>query len=153
MKPPTGLQRGNHCVYELYYHFVFVVKYRRAVIGPEVEAELARISREITARYDFEVLSLGADRDHIHLVCSSVPTLAPYEIVRIYKSITARRLFLAFPDLKKELWGGKFWTQGYYAASVGRNAGWNALVDYVENQGQHPEAVNLRFIFQNTEER
>lgn len=153
MKPPTELQRGNHCVYELYYHFVFVVKYRRAVISPEVEAELARISHEISARYDFEVLSLGADRDHIHLLCSSVPTRAPSEIVRIYKSIAARQLFRVFPALKKELWGGNFWTAGYYVSTVGRKAGWDELVEYIEDQGQHPEAMNLRFIFQNTEER
>ena len=73
--------------------------------------------------------------------------MAPGQIVRIYKSITARELFKTFPQLKKELWGGEFWSDGYYVATAATSGSWAALVRYVKNQGQQPDAVNLQLLF------
>ena len=84
----VNLQHAHHCVYDLHYHFVFVVKYRRALLRPEVEEQLVRISHEVAERYEFEIETLGADLNHVHLLCSAPPKVAPSEIVRIYKSIT-----------------------------------------------------------------
>ena len=94
-----ALKKSWHCAYDVHYHLVFPAKYRKALLRPEVEAELVRISQEISARYDIEFEQMGADRDHIHLLCSAHPKRGPGEIVRIYKSITARELFRTFPDL------------------------------------------------------
>lgn len=146
-----GLRKGHHCAYDIHYHFVFVVRYRRALLRPEVEAELVRLSREIGERYEIEVESLGADQNHIHLLCSAHPKIGPGDSARIYKSITAIQLFKAFPDLRKELWGGKFWSDGYYVSTIGLKGGWAALVRYIEQQGQKPEAANLRFLFTTTD--
>lgn len=152
MMPQTTLQHAHHCVYDLHYHFVFAVKYRRALLRPEVEAELARISRGVTERYDFEIETLGADLNHVHLLCSAPPELAPGEIVRIYRSITTVQMFRALPELKRELWGGKLWTAGFYVARVGQRGGYGALSRYIQNQGKTPEAENLRLLF-STEEQ
>jgi putative transposase len=147
MMPQTTLQHAHHCVYDLHYHFVLVVKYRRALLRPEVEAELARISRGVTERYDFEIETLGADLNHVHLLCSAPPKVAPSEIVRIYKSVTTVQTFRALPELKRELWGGKLWTAGFYVASVGQRGGYGALRRYIQDQGKTPEAENLRLLF------
>ena len=142
-----GLRKGHHCAYDLHYHFVFVVRYRRALLRPAVEAELVRLSREIGERYEIEVESIGADQSHVHLLRSAHPKIAPGDIARLYKSITATQLFKSFPDLRREPWGGKFWSDGYFVSNAMAASRWEMLVRYIERQGQTPEAVNLRFLF------
>ncbi len=117
------LQRGRHCVYDMHYPLVFTVKYRRALLSPEGVAHLTRISLDIQERYEFQIETLGADKDHVHLLCAAHPKIAAGEIARIYKSLTARELFKALPGLRKELWGGAFWTSSYFAATVGKFGG------------------------------
>ncbi len=131
------------CAYDIHYHFISSVKYRRAVLEPPVVAELVRISQEIGERYEIEIECLGADKDHVHLICSAHPKLAPGQVARIYKSLTAREVFLALPQLRKRLWGGEFWSDGYYVETVAQRGTWEALVRYVERQGAKPEGQNL----------
>ncbi len=154
MIPPAAppLQRGWHSVYDLHYHCVFTVKYRRALLDAQVAEELVRISRAIQERHDIQVESLGADRNHVHLLCAAPPTLAPSDIVRIYKSITARELFKALPALRKELWGGALWSGGYFISTVGQRGGYAAIKRYVQSQGQTPEEASLRLLFEEPEE-
>jgi len=97
-------------------------------------AEAAKGSYRIE-RYAIEMESIGCDRDHIHLLCSAHPKLAPGEIVRIFKSITAKEIFRRKPSVKEELWGGEFWTDGYYVATVGERANWDTVENYVKKQG------------------
>jgi putative transposase len=127
----------------MHYHLIFTVKYRRALLDPPVVAELTRISREIEQRYEFEIEALGADTNHVHLLCAAHPKMAAGDIARIYKSITARELFKALPWLRKELWGGAFWTSSYFAATVGQFGGYESVTRYVQEQGQRPEDWNL----------
>ena len=140
----TTLKRGYHCVYQTHYHIVFPVKYRKALLSKEVERELVKISREIEARYEVELEKIGADNDHIHLLCSFHPKYSIGQIVRIYKSVTARELFRIHPEIKKDLWGGEFWSDGYYAGTVGEKGNWGVVVKYISTQGCKPEDVNLR---------
>jgi putative transposase len=78
---------------------------------------------------------MGYDVDHIHILCSFHPKLSGGDVVRVFKSITAKQLFLRFPELRKELWGGEFWTDGYYIATVSERGNWNVVESYVRNQG------------------
>jgi putative transposase len=87
-------------------------------------------------RYDLEIEELGCDTDHIHLLCSFSPKYSGGKIVRLFKSITARELFKQHPDLKKELWGGEFWADGYYLATVSKKGNWDVVENYVRNQGK-----------------
>jgi putative transposase len=77
------LKKGNHCVYDCHYHFVFTVKYRRAVLEGHVVAELVRISGEIEERYEIVMQCLGADKNHVPLLCSAHPKLGPGQIARL----------------------------------------------------------------------
>jgi putative transposase len=138
------LRHGYHCVYDIHYHLVMPVKYRKALLVGEVETQLVSISLGIQDRYELEIERLGADCDHVHLLCSAHPKHSPGDIVRLFKSTTARGLFKALPWLKKELWGGEFWSDGYYAATVGRRVDWRTLERYIEQQGKRPEDVQLR---------
>lgn len=132
----------------LMYHIVFLTlyqhltglgrcpaKYRRVVFSREVELELKAVCDEIELRYEIEFLEIGADKDHVHFLVQSVPMYSPTKIVGIVKSITAREIFARVPSVKKMLWGGEFWSKGYFMATVGARGGEGVIGEYVRNQG------------------
>lgn len=134
-------KKGSHCAYDTHYHIVFPVKYRKALLSDDISACIKEISKELELRYDLEIESIGTDGDHIHLLTSFHPKYAIGDFVRLYKSITAKQVFLKFPEVKKDLWGGEFWTDGYYVSTVGEKGNWSIVERYVKNQGKHN--VNL----------
>lgn len=138
------LERSSHVVYSTHYHLVFTVKYRKALLREDVEPSLCTISHELEERYELEIEKLGADINHVHLLTSFHPKYAIGQLVRLYKNVTAKQLFRRHPDLRKELWGGEFWTDAYYAATVGERGNWSVVKKYIENQGKKPADVNLR---------
>ena len=133
--------KSNHCAYDTHYHIVFPVKYRKALLSEPVSVALKEISKQLEQRYEFELEQIGTDGDHIHLLVSFHPKYAIGQFVRLYKSITAKQLFLKFPELKKDLWGGEFWTDGYYVATVGEKGNWKIVEQYVKNQGVEKHTV------------
>jgi REP element-mobilizing transposase RayT len=102
-----------------------------------VAKTLKEVCVEISRRFEIHFLEIGADIDHVHFLVQSVPTLAPKIIVQTIKSITARELFKKHPEVKRFLWGGKFWTSGYYVNSVGLHASADVILNYVKNQGKN----------------
>ena len=131
-----GVVKSSRCVYDAHYHIVFPVKYRKALLSPPVAAAIVEIAREIEERYDIVFEKIGTDGDHIHLLCSFHPKYGGSQIVGIFKSITAKQLFVRFPQLRKDLWGGEFWSDGYYLATVGTRGDWATVERYVANQGK-----------------
>ena len=114
---------------------VFPVKYRKALIDEQVTDIIKETASGIAQRYAIEMEAIGCDKDHIHLLCGAHPKIAPGRIVQIFKSITAREIFKRKPSVKKALWGGEFWTDGYYVATVGERANWDTVENYVQKQG------------------
>jgi len=141
-----GVHKGYHCAYQIHYHLVFPVKYRKALLSEPIVATLKQTAYDIQDRYAIEVEQLGADENHIHLLCSAHPKYAPGQLIRLYKSITAKELFKHHPNLKKELWGGEFWTDGYYVATVLERGNWEAVEKYVREQGMTPQSAQLRML-------
>ena len=139
----SHLIRKSHNVSILVYHFVCPAKYRRAVIDQKVDQVLKAVCLEIAQRYQIEFLEIGTDKDHVHFLVQSVPSYSPTKIVTIIKSFTAREVFVRVPSVKKQLWGGEFWTDGYYVGTVGRHATEEAIRQYVKNQGQENEYKQL----------
>ena len=137
------LKRSSHCIYSTHYHLVFTVKYRKALLRGEIERSLYDISKEIEERYELEIEKIGADINHVHLLCSFHPKYGIGQTVNLYKNVTAKQLFKRHPELRKELWGGEFWTDAY-AATVGEKGNWKVVERYIANQGKKPEDVNLR---------
>ena len=131
-----GITKSNHCAYDAHYHVVFPVKYRKALLSQPIASAIREIAQEIEERYDITFEKIGTDGDHIHVLCSFHPKYAASRIVGMFKSITARELFARFPELKKTLWGGEFWTDGYYIATVGTRGDWTTVERYVANQGK-----------------
>ena len=101
------------------YHIVCRSKYRRTVFSATVDAKLKEICDEIQKRYEITFLEIGSDADDVHFLVQSVPMYSPKQMAQIIKSITAREIFKACPEVKKYLWGGKFWSEGYFVSTVG----------------------------------
>ncbi|MGE5374164.1 MAG: IS200/IS605 family transposase [Bacteroidota bacterium] len=139
----SHLIRKSHNVSILVYHFVCPAKYRRAVIDEKVDQVLKDVCLEIAQRYQIEFLEIGTDKDHVHFLVQSVPSYSPTKIITIIKSFTAREVFVRVPSVKKQLWGGEFWTDGYYVGTVGRHATEEAIRQYFKNQGKESEYVQL----------
>ena len=125
----------SHNVTVLLYHLVFPAKYRRAVIDATVDQVLREVCLEIEARYQLKFLEIGTDTDHVHFLVQSVPTYSVSKLVTIIKSLTAREVFRRCPEVKQRLWGGEFWTDGYFASTVGRHGNEKVIGDYVTRQG------------------
>ena len=139
----SRLIRKSHNVSVLVYHFVCPAKYRRAVLDEKVDQFLRDVCLEIANRYQIEFLEIGTDKDHVHFLVQSVPTYSPTKIITMIKSLTAREIFARVPQVKKQLWGGEFWTDGYYVSTVGQHATENVIKLYVKNQGQESQYVRL----------
>ena len=128
--------KKSHNVNLLLYHLVCPIKYRRKVLTKETSLTLKQICLGIEQRYEIKYIEIGTDDDHVHFMIQSVPTMTPKRITQITKSITARIMFQKHPEIKKMLWGGKFWTNNYYINTVGRYANEDMIRQYVKNQGK-----------------
>ncbi len=120
----------------LLYHIVCPAKYRRKVFSEEVEKTLKKVCTGIEKRYEIFFLEIGDDDDHVHFLVQSVPMYSPKKIVNTIKSITAIKIFKRHPEVKAKLWGGKFWTSGYYVNTVGQYGNAAMIQKYVQNQGR-----------------
>ncbi len=127
----------SHNVSNFVYHLVFPAKYSRIIFDNTVEEHLRQICLEIEKRYDYiTFLEIGTDKDHVHFLIQSTPNYVPSKIAQIIKSITARQIYVECPQVKKELWGGQFWRDGYFVATVGKNQNETVIKEYVKNQGK-----------------
>ncbi len=113
------------------------------MIDKEVDQVLKEVCLDIADRYQIEFLEIGTDKDHVHFLVQSVPTYSPTKIITTIKSLTAREVFARVPSVKKQLWGGEFWTDGYYVGTVGQHATEEVIKEYVKQQGQEEEYEQL----------
>ena len=90
---------------------------------------------EIEKRYQIQFLEIGTDKDHVHVLVQSVPRYSVTKVVTIIKSLTAKEIFRRAPQVKRQLWGGELWTDGYYASTVGKHGNENMIGNYVKQQG------------------
>ena len=117
------------------YHLVFPAKYRRVVFDDAVDLKLREVCLEIEKRYQIKFLEIGIDRDHVHFLVQSVPTYNVTKIVTMIKSLTAREILNKYPEVEKQLWGGEFWSDGYFASTVGKHGNEDMILNYVKKQG------------------
>ena len=135
----SRLIKKSHNVSILLYHIVCPAKYRKTVIDESVDHVLREVCLDIESRFEIEFLEIGTDKDHVHFLVQSVPTYSPTKIVTIIKSITAKQVFKRVPSVKKQLWGGEFWSDGYFIGTVGKHATEETIKRYVEKQGKDKE--------------
>jgi putative transposase len=123
------------------YHVVCPVKYRRKAISEAVEQTIKETCMEISQRYEIHFVEIGVDEDHVHFLTQSIPSQLPSRLVQTIKSITAKEVFSKHKEVKKMLWGGKFWSSGYYINTVGQYGNEQVISNYVKNQGKQYKQI------------
>ena len=128
---------GAHCRYQIRYHLVWAVKFRRKVLLAHRAAYLKLILQDICESYDWDLEAVGTDQDHVHVFVGAYPKTAPATLVQTLKSKSAKALFIKYPEIKEFLWGGAVWSVGYYIRTVSDGPLEHVIKAYVEHQGQH----------------
>lgn len=134
-----------HKVYKIRYHMVIPIKYRKWMFDSDDRITfLKQILSEITTRYDIIFDAIGTDGNHIHLFVIAPPKYSPSAIFRIVKSITGREILRWVPGVKKDLWGGEFWSDGGYVGTVGDETTADVIKNYILKQGTKEEKLDYK---------
>jgi putative transposase len=130
------MKKGNHSVYCLTYHVVFVVKYRKKCITPEIGNYLLDNAKRLLQLWDGELIEGNTDQDHIHLLISMNPKYELARYIGVLKNSLARNVRKQYGEyLKQFLWGESFWSDSYYIATTG-GVNLDTIQKYIENQGK-----------------
>jgi len=119
---------------------VLCIKYREKLLMHQDRIDLLKNTcLEIGQRYCFQFDAIGTDGNHMHVFVGSEPKYSPSRVMQIIKSITAKQMFKAFPEIRKQLWGGEFWSDGGYVGTIGDGVTAEIIRNYVENPGSPEE--------------
>jgi putative transposase len=129
-----AIKRTSHAVYDTSYHLVWCPKYRKKIFErQDIKQRAEQLIGEICAEYEFEIVEMELSSDHVHILVSFAPKHSIGEVVRIIKSISARELFREFRSLKRKLWSGQLWEDGYFARTVGDRMTREVVEKYIEH--------------------
>jgi putative transposase len=129
----ANYRKSSHTVYQLHYHFVFLTKYRKPVLLGDIGKRLRALIREICRTNDIEILKGNVRPDHVHLLLSVPPGMAPSAVMKAIKGKTSHHLLRDWRFLRKEFWGRHLWARGYFVASTG-NVTDDLVAKYIEMQ-------------------
>ena len=133
-----------HNVSECYYHIQLTIKYRKSLFKKEIEKKILEILSGFKDRYELEVNTVGFDKNHVHILCKFLSKYSGGQVVRLIKSITSKQIFSSFPEIKKELWGGEFWSDGYYIGTVSGRGDRKVIEKYIKNQCREEDIRQLK---------
>ena len=133
-----------HNISECYYHIQLTIKYRKSLFINKSEAILMETIKGFKERYAIEFQAVGFDKNHVHFLCRFLPKYSGGQVIRLIKSITSREIFSQLPEVKRSLWGGEFWTDGYYISTVSGKGDKRIIEDYIRKQGRHEDVIQLR---------
>ncbi len=136
--------RWYHNISECYYHIQITVKYRKSLLSKEVEGAIVGALKGLKERYAIEINTVGFDRNHVHILCRYLSKYSGGQVIKIIKRISGKRVFEEAPEVKKELWGGEFWTDGYYIATISGKGNKGVIEKYIKNQGREKDVGQLR---------
>ena len=142
-KIDTDLWRWYHNVSECHYHIQLTIKYRRSVLEKEVIECIKETINGFKERFAINIYKLGFDQNHVHIICQFLPKYSGGQVIGMIKKLTARPC-LKIPSVKQELWGGEFWTDGYYIGSISNRGTKDTILKYVEKQGRNPKDIQLK---------
>ena len=138
-----GIRRTKHAVYDLKYHLVWIPKYRKQILTEDVAGYLKEVFTHIAEEYGFAIDTMEVVEDHVHIFLEAPPRYAPAEVVQIMKSISGRELFKKFPKIRKQLWAGELWNDGYFVRSVGDKVTADIIRRYIKYQSHEDSSSQL----------
>jgi len=126
--------RGSHTIYDIKYHIIWVTKYRYKILTKEISVRLRDLIRQGCEARNIVILQGSVGKEHIHMLISCPPSIAPSKIVQYLKGRSSRLLQEEFPELKKKYWGQHLWARGYFCGTVG-NVTEEIIRNYIASQG------------------
>lgn len=115
-----NLIHSRTCVYNINYHVVWSVKYRKKIITPQIEQKLKQWANEIATEKGFTLhLFESGEGNHIHCFVSAPPKISVSYIIKMLKGILGRKLLYYYPEVKEKLWKGEIWNHSYYVETIG----------------------------------
>jgi putative transposase len=136
-------RKGPHTVYDIQYHFVWVTKYRYHVLRGPVAERARELIRQSCMSRDIRILRGHVSKDHVHLLVSCPPSLAPAKVMQYLKGRSSKMLQDEFPHLKKRYWGRHLWACGYFCATVGAVTE-ELIHEYIAKHDEEPPPENFR---------
>ena len=127
-----SLRSTSHAVYESKYHLVWCPKYRKRILIGPIRDRVKEIFARIGEEFEFEIERCEAAEDHVHILLSFPPRYSISKVVAILKSISSSKIFSEFPEVRKKLWGGHFWEQGFFARTVGEQVTDDVIRRYID---------------------
>ena len=143
MKEQHEIWHWYHNVSECYYHVQITVKYRKSLLNKRVQEVMLEGMKGFKERYAIEIQEVGFDQHHVHILNRFLPKYSGGEVIRLIKSITAREIFRKVAEVKKQLWGGEFWTDGYYIATISGRGDKKIIEEYIKKQGRSKDIDQL----------
>lgn len=141
-----GYRRGSHCIYDTKYHLVWTPKYRRWVLQGEVREAVKKLFAEIAEHHGFSIEEMEVDRDHVHIFLSFPPRYSIAKVVQVLKTVSAKEVRAKFPSVKRYLWGGEFWEDGYFVRTVGDKVTAEVIRRYIRyHEKRQEERGQLQF--------
>jgi putative transposase len=138
------LWHWHHNVSEAYYHIQLTIKYRKSLFNQQTESIILETTAGFKERFAIEITHVGFDQNHVHILCRFLPKYSGGQVIRLIKMITAKQIFKQAPEIKKYLWGGEFWTDGYYFATVSGKGDRKIIEAYIEKQGRREDIKQLK---------
>ena len=126
------LRRTSHAVYEAGYHLVWCPKYRKSILTGEVCKRVKAVFFEIASQFDFEIQECEIAEDHVHILISFPPRYSVSKVVAILKSISGSKILKEYSDVRKKLWAGHLWEQGYFFRTVGEQVTEDVIKKYIQ---------------------
>ena len=136
-------KRGPHTVYDIQYHFVWVTKYRYAILKDDIALRVRELIRQICESRNITILNGHVSASHVHLHVPCPPELAPSKIVQSLKGRSSRLVQQEFPYLRKRYWGKHLWARGYFCAAIGKITE-KMIAAYIDQQEQPPRRDNFK---------
>ena len=126
-----GVKRASHCVYDTRYHLVWAPKYRKWVLQGAIRQRVKELFQDIAGHHGFEIEEMEVDKDHVHLFLSFPPKYSIGQVVGLMKAVSAKEIREEFPEIRKHLWGGEFWEDGYFVRTVGDKVTAEVIKKYI----------------------
>jgi putative transposase len=137
------VKRTSHAVYDTKYHLVWIPKYRKEIFSEIYANRLKEVFLEISEHYEFEVDTMEVMSDHVHIFLSAPPRYSPAKIVNILKGASSRTMVHEFPELRRYLWGGELWSDGYFVRTVGDKVTTDVIKRYIHYHTHEMKQLNL----------
>jgi putative transposase len=142
-----AIKRASHAVYDTRYHIVWAPKYRKWIMRGDLRDFVEQCLKEIAISHDFEIEEMEIAEDHVHIFLGFPPKYSISKVVKNLKGASARAIFESYPEVKRELWGGQFWEDGYFARTVGDKVTKDVIKKYIRYHKDHEKSPKQLELF------